>query len=111
MLLNIVGNGQNVAWIASSCVAEFVDLEDVRKMVLWIFGGQSKEQILQVRQRVWLKVAEEYNVILIFEGVREAHSIHADLHGLLAIIFIARYHIVIPIIVRLTYTRKISNMQ
>ena len=80
-------------------------------MVLWVFGGQRKQQILQVRQRVRLKVAEEHDVVLILESIREAHGIHADLHGLLAVILITWNHLMVPIVVRLTYTTKISHQQ
>ena len=80
-------------------------------MVLWVFGGQRKQQILQVRQRVRLKVAEEHDVVLILESVRKAHGIHADLHRLLAVILITWNHLMVPIVVRLTYTTKISHQQ
>ena len=52
-------------------------------MILRVARLEHVKQVLQVGQRVRLKVAEEYNVVLVLKSVRECQCVQTDFHALL----------------------------
>ena len=68
-------------------------------MLLWVPRPQNVEQVLQIRQRVRLEVAEKYDIVLVLKRVREGQRVEAQLHALLRLILVADDQVLVPVVV------------
>lgn len=101
MLLDVVRDCQQVAWVACDGLAECVDFEDIVQVFLRVAMLDQVEHVLQVSQRERLEVTEKHSVVVVVEDVAEAQRVQRQLLCLFAFVLVAWYHLVIPVVIRL----------
>ena len=71
VLFHVRCDCQQVAGVACQSLTDLVHFEDLIQVFLWEFGLQDEKQIFKVSEGIWLKVAEEDYVVVVFKSVAE----------------------------------------
>ena len=99
VLLDIIGDRQNVTGLSTDCVAQLFTFVDILQMLLFKLLIYQEKVVLEITESIGLKISKVSNVIFMFELIAKAEGVECHHLARFILVLIARNVILIIFVV------------